>query len=816
MPRRTGIDTIFDNANVPSRRELLAMAEMEETATDFPFDPEDENQLMEGNPGDFGNFGDSALMGDADPEADDQNEMDDEEYEGAVGTAISNAENYIDMELSPDREMAAKYYRAEPFGNEEDGRSQVVMSEVRDTVLATMPALLRLFCGSKDAVEFVNNAGTPQIQARHQTAYIRQIIWNDNEGFTIFHSAFKDALIRKTGVFTWWHEEKEQVTQEVHTGLNEEAFALLQMEKAEASSEDSNLEMTFEILREEPDTTAEGEMPDILSEGQAAEIDPTADPTAEPPPPPQNFIRDVKVFRRVITKRHRVAAVPPEEFICTPISSSDIDEFPLVGRRMMKTIGELVALGHDEDEIREAIGGNGGANSNLTDNSERIDRNGAVMERIFDTGFEAVDEASEYVKYCEVFILIDKDGDGILERRKVCTVGDNHKIIYDEIVDYMVPYALICPDPEPHSPFGYSLADQTMDMQEMKSEMIRGVLDSLAESIVGRTAILEGKVNIDDALSNARDQLIRIKEIGAIQDLSKPFVGMNAIPVFQYLDDVKARRTGITMTPAGLSDKALQSTDSEVAGAVVDASQERTEMIARIFAETGVRRLFRGLLRQVVKHQDRRRSIRLNGKAITVDPRTFNADLDLEANVGLGKGNSQKRIQGLMMILSQQKEVYQTAGPTNPWVGAHHITNTMEDFIRELDFNDVSRYMNVLTEDDNKAIIANAQNQPEKPTPEELMYQANHEKIMADAEKAKRADMVKIVIAMMQNETKKEGDDADYYLRAAEILGKFGIEVNRQEIEAARGDDQAADKMADQALSSGQQTVEQISGPQGG
>lgn len=770
MPRRTGIDTLFDNANVPSRRELLAMAEMQDEPIEAePLDPEDYNQLTEGNPGDFGS------------DADDE-DLEEEEYETAVGTAISNAENYIDLELSPDREIAARYYRAEPFGNEEDGRSQVVMSEVRDTVLAVMPALLRIFCGSTDAVEFINNEGTPEETAKNQTAYCNHIIHKDNEGFTIYHSAFKDALVRKTGIFTWWHEEREVVTRDVKTGLNEEAYALLQTEVAESSSEDENIKFDIQVTDEREDTTAPGEMPIQLGE---------EDPTAAAPV--QNYIRDVVVLRRAIVKRHKVAAVPPEEFICTPIASSDLDEFPLVGRRMMRTIGDLVAIGHDEEEIREALGGNGGSNDQLGYNSERVDRNGQALDRIFDTGFEAVDEASEYVKYCEVYILIDKDGDGIIERRKVCTVGDNHKIIYDEIVDDMVPFALICPDPEPHSPFGYSLADQTMDFQEMKSEMIRGVLDSLAESIVGRTAILEGKVNIDDALSNERSQLIRIKEIGAIQDLSKPFVGANAIPVFQYLDDVKARRTGITMSPAGLAADTLQSTATDAVQATVDASQERTEMIARIFAETGIKRLFRGLLRNVVKHQDRKRSIRLRGKAVTVDPRTFVVDLDLDTNVGLGKGTGAKKVQGLMMILSQQKEVYQTMGPTNPWVGAHHITHTMEDFIREIGFNDVGRYMNVLSKDDNDRIVENARNAPEKPTPEELLHQASMAKIQSDAEAKRRSDMIKMTIEMMKMEGKNNLDDQNFYLRAAEILGKFGIEVDKADLEKERLDHQAAD-----------------------
>jgi hypothetical protein len=511
MPRRTALDTIFDNENSLGGEDLLAAGDI--STIDSLADDEDYNQFREGNAGDLGNDGIDA------PEIEG---MDDEDYQNAIGAAIDNAEQYIDTYISPDRENAARYYRGEKFGNEIEGRSGVVMSEVRDTVLALMPALLRIFCGAKEPVEFTNQPGTPFEQGQQQTAFISHIINKDNNGFMIHFSAFKDALVRRTGIYTWWHEAIELVTHEDKTGLNEEAYALEQLEVQESSSEDENIQYDIEVLDERLDTTApaadplQGMGPEGLEMGQ------------EPAPQPESYIRDIRVKRRFIKKRHRVACVPPEEFIVSPIASDDLDEFPLVGRRQMKSIGELVAMGHDEAQIREAIGGTGTRASALEMNAEALDRNGAPLERIFDNDFAQVDPASEYVKYCTVFVLIDKDGDGIRERRKICTVGDNNIIIYDTISDDMVPYSLICPDPEPHAPFGYSVADQNMDMQEVTSEVVRGILDNLAQSIVGRTAILENKVNIDDVLSNDRDQVIREKESGAVRSLSHPFTGMNA------------------------------------------------------------------------------------------------------------------------------------------------------------------------------------------------------------------------------------------------------------------------------------------------
>jgi hypothetical protein len=802
MPRRTALDTLFDNerTNTPTNdEEMLGLGEVSTMLSDdaravlaraqangsavvgFPMDPEDDDQFNEGIAG-------------SDEEDDLPDAITDEEYQTLVASGIEAAENYIDTELSPDRELAAKYYRGDKFGNEEENRSQVVMTSVRDTVLSLMPALLRVFCGTTDAVEFINNEGTPVEQAKEQTAYINHIIHKDNNGFITFHSGFKDALVRRTGIFTWWHEEKEIAVTEVMTGLNEEAFALLQLEESEASEDSEYIKYHIQVTDERPDTTAKNETPQMLGDEDLSA------------PSEENLIRDVEVTRVYIKKRHRVTAVPPEEFIVTPVASDDLDEFPLVGRRQMKTIGEIVALGHDEALVRELIG-SGGTASSLQMNPEAIDRNNAVVERLFDNGFSQVDPASEYVKYCTVYILVDKDGDGILERRKVITVGPHNRILYDARVGEMVPFALLCPDPEPHSPFGYSIADQTMDMQEIQSEIVRGILDSLAESIVGRTAIVENKVNIDDALSNDRDQLIRVKEQGAIWSLSRPFNGQNALPVLEYLDNIKARRTGVTMAPSGLSPDVLQSTSTAAVESVVDASQERAEMIARIFAETGMKRLFRGLLQQVVKHQDKKRQIRLRGKAVTVDPRSFVADLDLETNVGLGRGNAAKRIGALMFVLAQQKEVFTLYGPGNDLVGLDHISNCLEDLVREQGFNDVSRYMNVIdkaTADKKRQEAQAAAAQQQKPSPEEIMAQSNTENNQTKLAIAEQAEATKRMKSALDDDRARDKAEQDFYTKAAELLGKFGVQANEAEMRARMEEDKATEGMANNAQAGAQ------------
>jgi hypothetical protein len=722
--------------------------------------------------------------------------MDPEDFQALVGAGIDSAENYVDTWLSPRRELATRYYDAEKFGNEVEGRSEVVASEVRDGVLAMMPGILRVFAGTTDPVEFEANPGTPSEQAEQQTKYVSHVIFRDNPGFEIIHDATKDALVRKTGIFTWWWEERELVTATRFSDLPDQALTLLEMEATDASDSDVGVEYSVEVEDQRPDNTQpSGDMiPDVLRD---ADPETMAQMGMEPPMLSSGIVR-----RRMLRRRCRVAAVPPEEFICTPQNTRDLDRFTLIGRRQEMTIGELVALGHDEEEIREAIGGSGGAETTLGTNPEAIQRNeGASLERLFDAGFQAQDPASEYVKYCVIYVLVDFDGDGIPERRKVCTVGSNNHVIYNEVYDDdMVPFGTICPDPEAHSPFGGSVADWTMDLQEVKSELLRGTLDSLSESITSRTAINKRNVNIDDALNTARGALVRIDGAPAenIMDLSKPFVGANTLPVLAYLDEMKTRRTGTNpASPSGLDMDALQSTAKEGVQAAVDASQDRLEMICRIFAETGFSRLYRGVRNLVCRHQDFRRALRLMGTPTIVDPRTWVADLDLQVKAGVGRGQGAKRLQGLTFMAAQQKEIIAQYGLQNGVVEIKHFAYTLQEMARELGFSDPSRFSNTYTPEMEAKAQALQEAKQNAPTPEQLLYKAQSEKTEKEFQakmlilEAKRDDSIRA------DATRRAQANMTFALGAAKLLGEYGQMAEQQAIQLRGEHTDNANRLAD-------------------
>lgn len=662
--------------------------------------------------------------------------MDDDAYEAAVKAAITDAADYIDSVVAPERVLAEKYYRGELFGNEEEGRSQVVMTEVRDVVLAMMPSLLRVFVASERPVEFVPTSGAKVAMAEQATDYVNSVFMNDNPGFTILHSAFKDALKSKIGVFKWYTATTTDVAEWSMSGLSQVQINVLSQDP------------TLEIVSTTPNGTGE--------------IDPA---TGQPA---QFF--DVQFRRFTDKKRQVVECVPPEEFIIAR-NARDLDTADYVGHRSLKTMSELVEMGYSREDIEE----HGNTASSFNMNTEAQARNPALQN--FLGGVDgATDPAMRRYEYVESYIRIDKDGDGVAELRRVCTIGEGCHILHDEVVED-VKFSVICPDPESHMVIGSSMADQVMDLQLIKSNVVRNTLDSLANNIHPRTVVTEGQANMDDVLNNETGAVIRVTQQDAVRELTTTFVGQQAMPVIAWLDDVRASRTGMSKASQGLDPDVLQSTTKAAVTATMSAAQERLEMVARIFAETGIKRLFKGLLKEIVQHQDQPRVIRLRNQWVEVDPRTWDVDMDMIVNVGLGNGNAQQKIQILMMVNQDQKETLQTLGMNNPLVDLKQYRDTKAKILELSGLKDTAAYYKEITPEVLQQ-AAQPPQQPQQPDPTQVLAQVEADKVRKDIEIAGLKANLEATTQKASDDLERDKLDVDIYFRAKEMEAKFGQPVD--------------------------------------
>ena len=390
------------------------------------------------------------------------------------------------------------------------------------------------------------------------------------------------------------------------------------------------------------------------------------------------------------------------------------------------------------------------------------------------------DPSMRRILYVESWVRIDKDGDGIAELRKVCSIGNSHHILHDEIATD-VPFAFFCPDPEPHMIIGQSIADQTMDLQQIKSSIVRNTMDSLAQVIHPRTVVVEGQVNIDDVMNNETGAIIRARAPGMVQPLAEPFVGQAAMPLISYMDQIRAQRTGISQASQGLDPDVLQSTTKAAVTATVQGAQERIELIARLFAENGMTRLFKGLLKMVCRHQDKPRVVKLRGQWVTVDPRYWDADLDVQVNVGLGHGTDTDKMGFLMQIAQKQEQIMQTLGPANPLADVSRYRNTLAQICTLAGFKDATRYFGDVNPVQMQQQMAASQN---KPDPATMLAQVEAQKTQAGIVRENMKVQADIEDSMRQDRREREKMHLETLMKLAEMEAKYGTQGKVAGLEA--------------------------------
>lgn len=559
------------------------------------------------------------------------------------------ARDYIDGEVGPQRAQATNYYLGRPFGDEEQGRSQVISRDVRDTVLNYLPGIMRVLFGGERAVEYQPVTERDAPFAEQATDVVNLIVLRqDNDGFLEVYSAVKDALVRKVGFLKWWWDESVTLSGASYSGLDELALRTL--------SQDPEVE-SLQVTKDDRD--------------------------------PERVRYDATCTRRRRSGRVRIGAVAPEEILINRQARSFRDARAVFHRRSV-LVNDLVAMGYGLEEILD----HAEPATSLEGNQEALARTPAGV------GFADAmqDDLLRRVLYVEGYLMLPVPGEDMAALHKVCCIGEKGQVLTlpdgtlaVERIDH-IPFAALCPDPEPHAFFGTCPADMAMDIQRVKSAVQRGMLDSLALAIEPRVEVVEGQVNLHDLMNPEVNRIIRVRAPGQMREVGTPFLGQSCLPVLGYYDQVLQQRTKQNDASQGLDADALQSTTKAGVAATITAAQAQQELTARLFAEGGIRALFRGVLRLLCQHQDQPRTVRLRDQWVAVDPRQWNAEMDVIVNVALGAGSHDDRLAALREIAAKQEQILATQGITNPLATPAQYRYTLAKMVELAGFRDASQF----------------------------------------------------------------------------------------------------------------------------
>jgi hypothetical protein len=617
--------------------------------------------------------------------------MDINKLKSIIESEIDDSIGYVETDTVAERQQALEYYLREPYGNEVEGKSQIVTGEVAEVVDGALPQLIRVFTSTDGVVEFqpVNDGDEPF--AQQATEYCNWVFYRDNDGFLILHNWFKDALLQKTGVVKAYWDEKIDVTKEKYENLSDDELLMLLSDPE------------VEVVSQETDETTI--VDDFTGMSRT------------------NRSHSVKIKKTKKDGKVVVENVPPEEFLISKRART-IQDSPFVAHRRMLTRSELVAMGFSKKVVDSLESGD-----TLEFSPDRIARYSQGEQP---NSMGSQDQSMEVVEVYECYIKVDYNNDGIAELRRI--VYASNEILEDEECDY-VPFHSLCPIPIPHKFYGQSLADRALDLQLIKSTVLRQMLDNLYLTNNYRVGAVEGQVNLDDLLTSTAGGVVRLKNPNALVPLTVAPTTSGSFPMLEYLDGVQSRRTGVSDSQNGIDPNILQNVTAAAVSAMSQASAGKLELIARIFAETGVKSLFKGILHLLCKYQDKERLVRINGKFVPFNPREWNDQYNVSINVGLGTGTRQEQLTTMQMILQKQEQIIQQYGLSNPLVNLMQYRNTLAKFINMAGFKDAAQFMNEITPEQN-AILS--QPQPPKPDPNteaaKVLAQVEREKAMIRAQ----------------------------------------------------------------------------------
>ncbi len=536
--------------------------------------------------------------------ADKQKKVTDEDLKASLTHEIQSSINYDREEISKERARAISYYLGDM---KEDtpapaNRSAVISKDVADTINWMMPGIIRTFMASGQIAECEPVGPEDKEAAKQASQYLHYNFMNENDGYAILYEATHDALLQKDGIVkTYWDaNEEEEVS--THTNLVDMEIAVLT----------SDPEVEVLAFSENDDGTF-----------------------------------DIKVRRVTSSGQLRFVVIEPENFGINR-DANTIEEARFTYHREAKTRSDLIKMGFDKEKVNRIPG----------DRTAQWSEEELARDETSSEIDDSKDRSTQTIELFECYLYKDVDGDGVSELVKAFFAGDasGGEMLDWEVCEDDNPFTRIPSQPIPHRWDSVSIADETLDMQQVKTVLARQMLDNVYRHNNPQAEVEEGSVINPDALISGKfgQPIIKKKGSSPLIFQSTPFIADKALAALGWADQVIEKRTGVSRATMALDPDALQNQTATANQNAKDSAYSKIELIARNQAEMGWKNVFKKALKLTIKYQDKQKIIRLNNEFIPVDPRSWNADMDITINVGLGTGSRDRDMAMLNNVLMNQ------------------------------------------------------------------------------------------------------------------------------------------------------------------
>jgi len=721
--------------------------------------------------------------------ADDKNStgMDDDELVAILRAEEADATSFYTSELATAQSEAMDRYYGAPYGNEVEGRSKITTHDIEDTINWMMPDLMRVFMNGDDLVTCTPNAPEDEGNTDCAAQYLEHVLFEDNPGAVIIHDFAFDGLLQRLGVVSVMWQDPKPKPPEILEGVSVE-----QLMKIQADPE-------YEIL--EQDETSQSIEPPEQDQSYSAPQPPQQTQQAQPPgppgqppqaqlPPPQPTplipitlpTFTLKVRHTPKMGRVHIENVPPEEIALSRRARA----FPSQQRGTSISAGYVRRkqerfLGDVKKEFPDWDGDIADGSALAGQNSQDMDNDPRVLSRFQNESVSLGTEVtnSQHRKKVDLlteYLWIDYDGDGSVELRRIIRVENS---VLENVAVDDCEFKTWSPIRVAHKAIGRSVADTIIDLQRIRTTMMRLMLDSLSQSLIPRTILnsqMSDEDTVDDLLDAEIGGVVKVKGDvrAAIAPLVAHDVSPQALTALEYVDQKSEQQSGVTRHAQGIAPDAITKTAAGIEN-LQAAAGERIELVAR-WLGLALEDVLKRALQLIVQHQDRPRWVKIKGKPLIVDPRTWSDEMGVKVHVGMGGSNRQTQMMNLMAIAAKQEQAIQVGGPQNPVCDVTHLINTYSRATEVMGFKDPTKFWN--TPDKAQQMLAAAAAKPPPPDPKMLAVQQDGQiqqaRLQMDGQH-KQAEL----------QQKGQATQSDIALKAQQQQAEAELAQRQQQAEAA-------------------------------
>lgn len=734
----------------------------------------------------------------------------DDKFAHDVDDLVSAARLYRDQ-LSSDRIRAMRYENGDMEKDmpSKQGWSAVVSRDVSATVKKVFPSLVRTILGNEIVAEYTAQNEDDQEGSEQVTDFINLVVYPESNGRKGISDAMHDACLLRNGILYAGVEDKIVVTGSTHRGLDEFALAeLLKDDDTEVIEGRAYEAPPEEIDAAQPspggETASPGPVEGPLSPDQAPTPEIMAPQPGMPAPgmPEQMapeepaMLYDVKIKRTVKKAKPVLLGVPPEEFLIHPDATDAQVDSPITGREMRMSRSDLIAMGYDKELVMA-----------LPAESYDPNINGEKLTRRKTPWLQSSPDQKEIemVLYYDLYVRLDYDDDGIAELRHVCAAGDltAQHILVNDYADFGRYFDVVI-ERRPHQWEGVSIADDVIEIQKVKTALLRYAMDNTYNVVSPQKAVnikaLANPNNLDAIMNPEPGRPIfmsntdpRFKASDAISYDVQPYVADKAMIAVQYWDKQIVDRTGIDDSSAGLPPDALQNVTAKASAMIEQKGIAQTELMVSNIAAC-LEPVFAALLKLTIQCNDKARTVRLRDKFIQIDPRSWDADMDVNINTGLGAGTRERDMMVMQMITGMQDRLFTAMGGLSPILKADNIYNAVESAVHATGIRSVSKYF---TKPDPTEVAAAEKAAAEKPSPEMEKVKAQilllGEQSKANAAKEQAQAQADLIVTQAKAQS-------DIMIKEAEKTKNDALEFRNQMLERYKIDQ--ANKLGRQQIAS--------------